>query len=192
MKIIPTSKDSIKPHVPQNPTANPLFSHAINESMKNNLQSSIFLLFLQHRSISWNDITWSLLQSKRTSRGKLAVDFLENSVLLLLHSLKSEQNFGQLFTSRRNPFFSFFCYNITLADYIASEQTVKRETNMPRLSSTPSLFISFLSTSLLSNFFDCNIFCLFYYKENYLFYYLVGKYFIMTEYNAYMPTWSLT
>lgn len=108
MKIIPTSKDSIKPHVPQNPTANPLFSHVIKESMKNNLQSSIFLLFLQHRSTSWNDITWSLLQSKRTSRGKLAVDFLENSVLLLFHSLKSEQNFGQLFTSRRIPFFSFF------------------------------------------------------------------------------------
>lgn len=127
-----------KPSLTQQQT----LSCAVHESIKNNIQSSIFL-FLQHCSTFPNDISWYLLQSKRTSRGKLEVDFLENSTLL--HSPKSDQSFGQLFTSHHIIFFLFFslqyCYS-----WLHHFRTNSKARNKY------ALFISFFLTKFVYHF----------------------------------------
>lgn len=143
---------------PTNPTANPLFSYAINESIKNNIQSSIFLLFLQHCSASWNGITWFLPQSKRTIEGNLQQ--ISWKIQLFFSTFQNLNkvlgHFSHLVTSLSSHSSH---YHTIIADYIPSEQTeVRIHTPCFSLSSTPSLFVSFLSTRPLFKFFDCNIF----------------------------------
>lgn len=166
----------------QNPTVNPFLSYAINESIKNNLHSSIFL-FLQHFSTSWNDIT-SLCQRKRTSRGKPAVNFLENSALLLLHS-KIWAKFWATFHILSHHFLLILFIEILLLLIIVlqNKQWRKKQIRSIHLFFPHQVYLSLFSLLPLRNLFDCNIFFLIL---------LVGKYFIMTEYNAYMPMWSLT
>lgn len=77
-----------------------------------------------------------------------------------------------------------FHYNTVIADYITSEQTVKQEKICPVYVFLPhQVYLSLFPLLNPSLIFSTAIFS---------FILLVGKYFIMTEYNPYMQTWSLT
>lgn len=124
----------------------PLFlcKPSVNESIKNNIQSSIFLLFLRHCTTFWKDITWSLLQSKRTRRGKPAVDFLETSTLLLLCSPKSQQCCRLLFTSTHFLLILVITIPLKLIKLLQNKQWNKRHI-CPVYLFLPQVYLSLFS-----------------------------------------------